>query len=218
MVDELSLAGERAVEEAKRLWSLDVYDPLHGDKRPRAAECLAVINDIIRANGWGANTEYTGNGPPQWCGMFAGKCWRVASLDPTWLATYWASTYRLGLWARYERFASTSKANPAPADRSDRRLIMKIAPNAVLGFAPRAGDIVIVGDGNPKEGDHVTLNVGYDDKRRVFDTISGNGGGLGPNGNSREGISRREFAIDSVGYRAMFVIRPAFGDLLAERP
>jgi hypothetical protein len=211
-------AGDLAAREAERLWSLDIYDPQHGDKRPRTAECLAVINDIIRANGWGANTEYTGNGPPQWCGMFAGKCWRTAGLDPTWLATYWASTYRIGLWARYERFAATSKANPPPADRSDRRTFVKLVPKGALAVMPRAGDIVIVGDGNPKEGDHVTLNVGYDEKRRVFDTISGNGGGVGPNGNSREGISRREYAIDSGGYRAMFLMRPAFRDLLSEVP
>lgn len=218
MTDALTYAGELAAAEALRLWNLDIYDPPHRDKRPRTPECLAVINEIIANNGWGNNVKYTGNGPPQWCGMFAGKCWREAGLDPAWLPSYWASTYRLSLWAHYRRFSATSKANPPPVDRGDRRVITALGPGHALLCAPRPGDIVIVGDGTPAEGDHITLCVGYDGARQVFDTISGNGGGVGPHGNSREGVSRREYAVDRGGYRAMLVIRPAFGDLLAERP
>ena len=217
MRDALDLAGQRAITEASRLWSMDIYDPPHGDHRPRTPECLAVINEIIDANGWGGNIRYTGNGPPQWCGMFAGFCWRHAGLDPSWLATYWASTYRLGLWARYQRFSARSKANPPPTS-DDRRVIEQLRPGVALTVAPMAGDVVIVGDGTPADGDHVTICASYDATRRTFDTISGNGGGVGPHGDRREGISRREYTIDSGGYRAMWLIRPAFGDLLAELP
>lgn len=217
MTDALLLAGERAAAAALKLWTLDIYDPPHGDTRPRTPECLAVINEIITACGWGGNVDYRGNGPPAWCIMFAGKCWRDAGIDPSWLSSYWASTYRLQLWASYQRFSSTSKPNPLPADRDDRRRLMSLSPSRALSWLPRLGDVVIVGDGKPAEGDHGTICMGYDDSRRVFDTISGNGGGLGPHGDQREGISRREYAIDHGGYRAMFVIRPAFGDLMAER-
>ncbi len=217
MTDALTHAGELAAAAALKLWTLDVYDPPHGDTRARTPECLAVINDIIVANGWGGNVKYAGNGPPQWCGMFAGKCWRDAGLDPSWLASYWASAFRLGLWARYQRFSASSKANPIPREPQDRRRIAALTPRKDPLFPPRAGDIVIVGDGDPTEGDHVTINVGYDPSRRIFDTISGNGGGVGPRGDKREGISRREYAIDYGGYRAMFVVRPGFGDLMAER-
>ncbi len=203
-------AGARAVAQAERLWDLDVIDPPKGSNDVRAADSLRIINEIIHVNGWGDNVTYAGNGPPQWCGMFAGYCWRAAGLDPSWLPTYWASTYRLGLWARYQRFSPSSRPNPGPG----ARLIGALRPGKSIPFEPRAGDIVIVGDGQPADGDHVTLCVRYTD--RHFETLSGNGGGVGPRGNTREGISRRTYPIDaSKGYRAMWLIRPAADDLLS---
>ena len=217
MTDALTRAGELAVIEAERLWSLDVYDPPRADKSARANSCRAVIEGIIRGAGWGFTCPYLGNGPPQWCGMFAAACWRAGGIDPSWFATYWASTYRLRCWARYERF-DQRHPNPMPATSTDLRMFGELHPGKPLPFDPRPGDVVIVGDGEPDAGDHVTVCVRYDAARRVFETISGNGGGAGPRGDRREGISRREYAIDTGGYRAMFVVRPAFGDLLAERP
>lgn len=218
--EALALAGQRAAAEATRLWDLDVYDPPIGDKRARTPECLAIISGVIDRNGW-LSQPYRGNGPPQWCGMFAGDCWRVAGLDPKWLPAFFASTMRLHAWASYQNW--NEHKNPAPADHGDRRVFARLAPHAPLIIAPQAGDIVIVGDGNPVDGDHVTVCLGYHATRRTFETISGNGGGLGPRGRvgptgeTREGISRREFAIDSGGFKAMWLIRPAFSDLLAER-
>jgi hypothetical protein len=215
-LDALELAGLSAVAEAERLWALDIIDPPIGSTHPRAAESLAVINAIIKTNGWAGNVKYLGNGPPQWCGMFAGACWAKAGLDPAWLASYWASTYRIGLWARYKRFSPASKPNPIPMTGVPRRLIARLDRGKPLSFVPRAGDIVIVGDGEPDDGDHVTLNVRYDSVRRVFETLSGNGGGGGPRGNKREGISRRDYGIDAgTGYRAMWLVRPAPSDLIA---
>lgn len=214
MTDALTRAGERAALEAERLWRLDIIDPPIGSKHPRAPQSLAVINGIIYMNGWGSNVKYVGNGPPQWCGMTAGWCWQTAGLDEDWLPSYWASTYRLRLWARYKRFSSTSKANPKPTDASDTRVLEHVGD---MDVEPRRGDVLLVGDGQPVDGDHVTIVVGWDAKRRAFDTISGNGGGLGPKGDKREGISRRTYTIGSTGYRPMWLIRPAFGDLVAER-
>lgn len=219
MEDALQRAGELAALEAERCWNLDVIDPPRGSHDPRAPHSLGFINSVIDANGWGGNVKYTGNGPPQWCGMFAGWCWKKAGLDPSWLPSYFASTYRLALWARYRRFSTSSKANPLPKELSDRRLFTDLPRGEEVAFAPRRGDILIVGDGQPAEGDHVTVVVGYDPSRRAFDTISGNGGGVGPRGDRREGVSRKTYEVDVVnGYRAMWLGRPGFSDLLAERP
>lgn len=219
MSDALTRAGELAALEAERLWQLDIIDPPRGSKDPRAPVSLKVINEIIDRNGWGTNVRYVANGSPQWCGFTAGWCWSTAGLDASWLPSYWASTYRLGLWARYRRFSATAKANPRPTDERDRRVYESLRRGTGLAIEPRRGDIVIVGDGEPADGDHVTIVVGWNPVRRVFDTISGNGGGVGPRGDKREGISRRAYSIDAAtGYRAMWLIRPAFGDLLAEKP
>lgn len=212
--DALALAGQRAVTEATRLWNLDVFDPPKADHSPRARACAKIIEDVIKSAGWGFATPYLGNGAPQWCGLFAGACWRSAGLDPKWLATYWASTYRLNLWASYQKF-DQKHPNPPPPAGDERRML--VALDSATHVEPQAGDVLVVGDGDPHVGDHVTLVVSYDASRREFDTISGNGGGKGPRGDSREGISRRPYTIGARGYRAMFLIRPAFSDLLAER-
>lgn len=210
-------AGELAALEAERLWNLDIFDPPIGSKHARAAECLAVIEDIIKTAGWGFALPYRGDGPPQWCGLFAAKCWAAAGLDPSWFATYWASTYRLLLWARYQRFSSQKryKQNPPPPAGVERRLLVQIINrNSFSVVEPQLGDIVIVGDGDPDCGDHITVNMGYDARTGTFDTISGNGGGVGPRGNKREGISRRAYTIGQRGYRPMWLLRAATGDLL----
>ena len=216
MTDALTRAGELSAARAEELWQLDVYDPPKGDRRPRAAECLQVIEGIIKRAGWGFATPYLGNGSPQWCGMFAADCWRAGGLDPAWFPSYWASTYRLRAWATYHRFSSGSKANPPPLPGvTERRLYIGL--DSPFAIEPRLGDVVIVGDGRPGEGDHITINMGYDAPTRTFDTISGNGGGVGPRGNSREGISRRGYAIGAKsGYRPLWLVRPVFDDLVAE--
>jgi len=215
MTDALTRAGELAAAEAERLWQLDVYDPPRNDQSARGIANRIIIEDIIRTAGWGWALPYVGP-EPQWCGLMAATCWIRSGLDPKWTATYWASTYRLGLWARYQKF-SAKHPNPPPVNPHERRMMMRFVPGSVPSWTPRAGDIVIVGDGEPEAGDHVTLCTAYDAQGRTFETISGNGGGTGPRGNQREGISRRVYSIDTGRYRAMWVIRPAFGDLRAER-
>lgn len=203
-------AGVAALAEATRLWNLDIFDPPIGSKHIRARECLTVIDGIMDRNGWRPNGGYKGNGPPQWCGMFAGDCWRAAGLNPRWLSVFFASTMRLHAWATYQPW--NEHKNPRPTG-NDLRLCAELGPGKPLPFAPRAGDIVIVGDGTPKDGDHITVAVSFISSRRSFMTISGNGGGFGPRGNEREGISMREYFIDSGRYKAMLAIRPALGDL-----
>lgn len=206
-------AGELAAQEAERLWQLDVFDPPIGSKHPRAPFCLDVIEGIIKTAGWGFATPYRGNGAPQWCGMFAANCWLAAGLDPASFATYWASTYRLLLWLRYQKF-DAKHPNPPPAATEPHRLLTSVGHGFKPRFTPRRGDIVIVGDGEPEAGDHVTILIGYDEARMEFDTISGNGGGVGPRGDRREGISRKTYSIDQGGYRVMHIGRPAPGDVV----
>ena len=211
--DKLEEAGKRVAAEAERMWKLDIFDPPIGSTHPRASECLGVIAGIIRRNGWDWALPYRGNGPPQWCGMFAGDCWREAGLDPSWLATYFASTYRLTLWSTYQKFDQKSKPNPKPAAGAPRRLQADLTARGWDEYVePRAGDIIIVGDGDPRVGDHVTVCMSY--WKGVFDTISGNGGGVGPKGDKREGISRRSYAIGQTGYKPLWLIRPSVSDLL----
>lgn len=208
MDEALALAGQRAVTEATRLWNRDIYDPDPSDRSHAADTQRQRISEIIQAGGWGWAAPYRGP-EPQWCGLFAAACWESAGLDPKWLATYWASTYRLGLWGTYQNF-DRKHPNPPPTDKADRRVWARAGT-----VEPRAGDVLIVGDGNPIYGDHITLVVAY--HSGTFDTISGNGGGVGPRGNYREGVSRREYGMTG-GYHAMWILRPAFGDLLAEAP
>jgi hypothetical protein len=151
--------------------------------------------------------------------MTGGDVWATSGLDPSWLMDYFASTDRLVAWASYKRFRPHSKANPPPTDARDRRVLVKLERGKPAAIEIRRGDIVIVGDGERPTGDHVTVAMGVHDDGRTIDTISGNGGGVGPDGREREGISRRYYRLDATsGYRPMFLVRPAFGDLLAEMP
>lgn len=226
--EALALAGQRVVTYAMREWNRDIFDPPIGSAHPRAAECCAVIDEIIKFNGWGfalPHGRYIGNAPPQWCGMFAGRRWAEAGLDPKPLIWGWASTLRLGCWFSYRPW--NNYKNPRPTN-GDLRLWGKLEPGKPLPFTPQSGDVVIVGTGKVEwgkdkgkpqpEGAHVTISAGFDEATRSFDTISGNGGGVGPHGDHREGISRATFSIDTGVRKAMWIGRPAFGDLLAERP
>ncbi len=210
---EASTPGELAIAEALRLWRLDVYDPKASDKSSHAAASREVIDGLLRACGWGWQVPYRGNGQIEWCGIFAGACWRKAGLDPKWLATYFASTYRLDLWARYRTF---NPRHPNPRPQSGARLLAELdASSTAIPFAPEAGDILLIGDGSPACGDHITLVERYDASRRVFFTIEGNGTGVGPAGNRREGIVRAERRLGGGGYCARRLIRPADWDFLA---
>lgn len=208
--DRLARAGELAIEEAERLWLLDVYDPPKSDKSPQADHSRAVISEIVASAGWSWATPYAGNHATEWCGMFAARCWRTAGLDPRWLATFWASTLRMAKWFRYAKWNETSAGTkPKTGGRMFMRGTDAEFPN---GTQPRAGDIVVVGDGIPGQGDHITLLVGREGN--VWRTISGNGGGIGPDGKRREGIVKASYRATGTGYRVLWVYRPGLDDLL----
>lgn len=227
MSDEQRLidAGRAALAEMERLFQLDVIDPAARDLAPpapgsspklhlaheRAVHSREVIDEILKACGWGWRTPYAGNHlGPEWCGLAAGKGWAAAGLDPTWLAAFFPSTLRLHYWAHYRDWNDHGNRPPASGPR---RVAIQVDGKLPDGFTPREGDIVIVGDGNPGVGDHITVF-----KREVAPgrwlTISGNGGGNGPDGKYREGIVEREFSLSGTGYRVLWIYRPALSDLL----
>lgn len=209
--ERLAAAGRAAIAEAEHLWRMDVYDPKASDKTPHGQRSRDVITRILMDAGWGWAAPYKGDGHVAWCGLFAATCWRVAGIDPSMLATFWASTIRLHCWAHYKPF--NGKSNAKPAD-GPYRLATKITRTTrELPFAPRAGDILIIGDGKPAEGDHICLVASYDPETRVFRTIEGNGMGMGPTGKRREGIVKAERPIDGIGYSAMWLYRPAPSDI-----
>ncbi len=203
--------GDRVVAEAVRFWTADIYDPAHSDKSVRANTCRAYIDTMLRACGWTWEIPYLGDGQVEWCGIFAAACWRAAGIDPTWLATYFASTYRLDTWARYDTFDATHP-NHKPQTGPYRMLAELDQRSTSLPFAPQAGDILTVGNGSLPYGNHITIVVSYDPVRKVFSTISGNGGGIGPDGKRRQGVVKADFALGGPGYCARRLIRPAPAD------
>jgi hypothetical protein len=216
---ELVEAGRAAVVEGLRLWHLDVVDPSPralADGDQRALEDRKVIDSILIAGGWDWMVPYAGNRRgPEWCGFFAAACWRAAGIDPKWLAPFFASTLRLHAWGHYRNW--NDKANPLPAAGEQRRLVARLDRHSTvksLPFIPREGDIVIVGDGNPAEGDHITITTGFDAEAGLVLTVEGNGGGLGPDGKRREGIvtGRRPIGIEPHCVR--WIYRPSPSDLL----
>jgi hypothetical protein len=209
---EAETAGQRAFAEGLRMWHLDVIDPKRSDTTERATRSRQVIDAILKASGWTWEVPYKGDGQVEWCGLFAGACWRAAGLDPKWLATFWASTYRLDTWARYRPW--DKHANPRPAQGPYRLMAELLPTSTTLPFEPAMGDILVIGDGQPPMGDHIAVVESYDAGTRTFKTVEGNGSGLGPDGKRRQGIVRAERKLGGEGYCARRLIRPSPADLL----
>ncbi len=214
----LTKAGELALARAQAWWASNIFDPKRNDDSPQAKTSRAAIDEMLADCGWTWEIPYKGDGQVEWCGIFAGSCWRSAGLDPTWLATFFASTLRLEAWANYRPWNQTK--NPPPARAEDRRLVASYGPTSTkLAFAILPGDIVIVGDGTPAAGDHITIAESWDEKAGAVHTISGNGVGVGPKGNNMQGVVRKAFKLGGGNnYCIRRVYRPGFSDLLAERP
>lgn len=205
----LVAAGKTAIAEATKLWQRDVYDPARNDYTVRGVLSRVAINEILRASGW-TWIDYRGDGDVEWCGLFVGACWKAAGIDPKWLATYFASTYRLDAWARYRDF-NPRHPNPRPAT-GPWRLIAELGRESTsIPFEPMAGDILMIGDGQPAFGDHICLVESYADG--VFSTIEGNGNGRAPNGKIWQGVVRGKRKLGGDGWHARRLIRPAPSDL-----
>lgn len=219
--DALAAAGEIAVMEAERLFKLDIEDPPNDHSRYQMSR--EWIDRFIRSPegcGWTWDAPYIRSGQGrEWCTAFTMWCWARAglALKPH-RYTFGMSCFRLWAWANYVPHENVS-AGKRPSDVAPRMIITLDAHSIPLdavfvdGSLPRAGDILIVGDGTPKTGDHGTLIRAFDPITGVFDTFEGNSTGQGPRGNRREGVIRAQRKVGGRGYAAMYVIRPSLADL-----
>lgn len=220
--DRLAAAGDIAVLEAERIWKMDIIDP------PSAAQIhefsRKTIDNFIRSSegcGWSWDTPYQYNHHGrEWCTAFVMWCWARGglALKPH-RFTFGMSTWRLDCWARYTAIETVS-AGVKPSHVAPRMIIdldeHSNALDAVFpdGTIPRAGDILLVGDGTPRYGDHGTLVRSFDPITGIFETYEGNATGIGPKGNKREGVIRAMRRVGGSGYAARRVIRPSIADLV----
>ena len=222
--DWLADAGLIAMYEAKRTWMSNIID-LPETSDPRFATCRSAIDDMIRSeNGllWSWQPLYADNF--EWCGAFVGFSWRAALLAAALRKTYWASTYRLDRYARYE-MAFENTPNPRPTSGTPRKLkeLNEHSGSFDAHFSaddpPRPGDILLVGGVNTAYGKHVTLIESYDAARGLFTTLEGNATGRGPTGSTRHGVIRAQRPVGlpkgaaQSTYFARRLIRPAMADL-----
>ncbi len=218
--DPVLRAGRAAVAEAERLWKLNIVEPPNGDEK--YAESREQIDEMIRGDeglGWAWRPAYVHDGQFEWCGAFAARCWSVAGLPlKPHRFTFWSSTYRLDEWARYGSFNGTSSGTkPAEGGRMIIELNANSTPAQCVfpdGSTPGPGDIVMVGDGTPPYGDHITLAADFDPATGVFSTFEGNAtGGVGPDGKRRQGVIKAERRVGGPGYCVRRVIRVGAADI-----
>jgi hypothetical protein len=228
-MDRLTQAGITAIERARSAWLQGIVEPRKAGENMLSAQW---IDSIIRTEagldwGWLPRHEIFDN--YEWCGAFAAHCWTSVDLDIR--RMYFSSTARLDAWARYApMFGSSSEKKlmarfpkPAEADMQRQRLVLTedSTPAQVTAFAPREGDILIVGATGSKMGTHIAIIERWDAARGVFLTIEGNARGrLGASGfEGRQGVVRQERKVGLApgeprkNYHARRIIRPSVLDL-----
>jgi hypothetical protein len=222
--DWLRDAGAIALYQAKRTWLTKVIDP--PDASAQYAASRATIDAMIRTTDgldWSWSQPYVKDGDYEWCGASASYMWRAAGIAQQWRYTYFSSTFRLDLWARYLPFEKTP--NPKPDTGPYRQWVEldeRSGPRDVMfgpGDWPRMGDILLVGGVSTGFGKHVTLVESYDATTGTFTTMEGNAHGVWPDGTRVQGVIRNRRPVGlPVGappttYHARRVIRPALTDL-----
>jgi len=220
---KLERAGQITVCEAKRLWLRGIVDlPPAGTAAYEASR--SAIDQMIRSSlglGWDWEPEYRRNF--EWCGAFCAYAWRAGGIPLAMRKSFFASTYRLDKFARYQPFEQT--ANPRPATGPYRNFVEldeHSAPLDVAGFGgddPRAGDILLVGGINTAYGKHITIIESFDTAAGIATTLEGNATGAGPSGTRQHGVIRSRRAIglrpgdQPTTYFARRLIRPSVRDL-----
>jgi hypothetical protein len=157
-----------AIKRAKSEFELNVTEPGLGGDSSR-------INLYIKSSkgmGFSWLDDYTENGQSAWCGAFVAFCYTELKLSIR--KKILPSCYRL-----YESW-----------NNSGRRV------NEIS-----IGDIVTVftnDSHSPKYGNHIVLAISLIDENGEFETLEGNAKGAGPNGDWREGVSKRTRNINNV--------------------
>lgn len=198
MSDKLREAGEKAVAAAKEFWKLDIIDPTAKDSSEKGNRSRKFIDSLIRTGtglNWTWEQEYKGDGDFAWCGAFVSACWAKAGMKLVVREKDLASTYRI------DRFGQGN---------SDRKYVKCETIEDVIHFAPRCGDIVLVGEKG--YGTHIAL-VSQDyviEGPNYLSTIEGNTFGKGPAGDKREGVCAKTRTFENIRR----IIRPALTDLI----
>lgn len=223
-VADIAEAGERALDEARALWTSTIVDPPHGATSERAGYSLSRIDEMIRSErglAWSWRGAYRGDGDYQWCGAFAARCWASAGLRLEVRLAWWSSTYRLDRWASYQplEIGPDDPRNPPPPPNEPRRQYQRCdgqsSPGSLL-WLPRAGDVALVGTRG--YGSHITIVEAYGEVDRQVQTISGNGWGALGDGTRGQGVVRRAYAIGAARpdqtSHVRRLLRPAPTDLI----
>jgi hypothetical protein len=229
----LKQAGERALERGLAAWNRDIIDPPRQSIRDSAfdsdrAEIDGYVRNAVLLGGvqYPKIFKYTKDGDYEWCGAFAAHCWEPF-VQPDLRQLYFPSTYRLDCYGRYMAGFQTPNAQaiakkysrPEVGARKHIRLTHTSTAEEVNVFAPRAGDILLVGTSNgPAYGAHVTVIERWDPTAKVFHTVEGNGTGVGPDGKRRQGVVKAVRPLGSTTptrtYHALRIIRPGITDMI----
>jgi hypothetical protein len=212
--EQLAAAGARAIVLANTTWQKDIYDPMSSDTSADAVRCRKVIDEMIRgtaALNWYWESGYLGDGQFEWCGAALASFW--PGIKVSLRQTFFASTYRLDRYARYQPVGSEANARPATGPY---RLIVNLDESstpASLTFTPRPGDILLIGR-KAGYGEHICVVESFDAATSTFKTYEGNGTGAGPNGEIQQGVVRGQRKLGGVtGWMARRLLRPAPSDL-----
>jgi len=167
-----------AIKRAQVEFDNNVTEPGGGGDSSR----ISFYIKSTSALGWTWEDDYTKNGSFSWCGAFAAYCY--TNLNFNIRQKIFPSCYRL-----FNSWYNTSR-------RASEICI---------------GDIVTVytsEEQSPHYGNHIVLALSLIDENGDFETIEGNAKGYGPNGDWREGVSRRTRNIKNVAC----IYRPLDGD------
>jgi hypothetical protein len=207
---DLAQCGKTVISVATEQWADGIADPRQADDSIIGRTQKGSIDRYIRDGlGWTWEPRSRGDGSFEWCGAFAAWCWSHVGLNAEARKTYWASTYRLDRWARYE--SVNGKQNKKPKAGPHRLLAELDERSTVLPFEPQAGDVLLIGPQGSGYGKHICLVESYADG--VFSTIEGNGTGRAPNGKIWQGVVRGKRKLGGEGWHARRLIRPAPSDL-----
>lgn len=211
--------GALVVEQANKLFSLDIWDPPRSDHRILANYWRSTIEDMIAGPdglGWIWEEKYLGDGDFEWCGAFAARCYAAAGMPLRVRKTFFASTYRLQRWASYRPFQSVTNDRPPSGPYRLCVPLDEHSTSATLSVEPHPGDILLVGGVRSGPGKHVTIVESFDG--HVFRTIEGNASGLGPDKKRRQGIVKNFRSIGLLPgmppttYHPRWLIRPVESD------
>jgi hypothetical protein len=229
----LKQAGERALERGIAAWNRDIIDPPSQSLRDPAfdsdrLEIDSYIRNAVLLGGvqYPKIFKYQKDGDYEWCGAFAAHCWEPF-IHAELRQLYFPSTYRLDCYGRYIAGFQTPNAQaiakkyprPQVGERKHLKLLANSSVDAVNQFAPRAGDILLVGTSNgPAYGAHVTIIESWDPSTKIFHTVEGNGTGVGPDGKRRQGVVKAQRPLGTATptrvYHALRIIRPGITDII----